>query len=255
MPEAIIFADAHVSEDAPESVERLVSFLSGPASRAKRVFILGDLFDFWFGPKQAAEPAYARVLGAIGRLAGSGVEVTFYHGNRDFYVSAAFGARYGFGVVEDFSIESVCGRRLLLCHGDMLCANDVRYHRMRAVVRNPLTRAILTHLPAGAARAMARFYRRASRREVAAKPQWVLGIDDRAALAHFAHGADAIVCGHTHRENVREFETPEGRKTLYALGDFGVEGSYIECEAGVLAHRRFEPGETGSRGLDAAGIP
>ena len=240
-PYAVIFSDAHVTDADPASAARVERFLAEVASAASAVYILGDLFDFWFGPRQARSSPYSDVLAALKRLCAAGVPVTFYHGNRDFYIDDALARDCGFRLVPDSSVETVSGRRVLLCHGDMLCANDVRYHRMKAVLRNPVTRAVITRLPASAGRFLAQLSRKASRREVAAKPQWVLGIDDAAVLDAFSAGADAVVCGHTHREGRREFPTPAGPRTLYTLGDFGANGSYLECTTDAFTCRRFEP--------------
>ncbi len=230
MPEAIIFSDAHVSQTSPQGAASLERFLADVCPSAQRVFILGDLFDFWFGPKQAKFEPYKGVLEAIGALAGAGTEVTFYHGNRDFYIDEELARRFSFKLVRDYSIEEICGRKMLLCHGDMLCTNDVRYHRMRAFLRHPATERLLRHLPSLLARIAARRFRAHSKRVVAAKPQWVLGINDEAVAEHFALGADTIVCGHTHSEGTRVYQTSRGPAELYRLGAFGADGSYIECD-------------------------
>jgi UDP-2,3-diacylglucosamine hydrolase len=237
MPEAILFSDAHVSEDDPAGAARLAAFLSDVCPKAKRVFILGDLFDFWFGPSQARRRPYSSVLESLAALAASGVEVTFFHGNRDFYIDDRMAETYGFRLVKDFSIENVCGRRVLMCHGDMLCANDKNYHRMRVIVRSPAVRFILTRVPAAIALKLARMYRWWSKRAVSGKSQHVLGVDANAVKAHLAHGADVVVAGHTHNSSRYEIETPEGTKTVYMIGDFGTEGAYIECDREGFAFR------------------
>ena len=225
--EAVIFSDVHARENDDEGLARLDRFLGEVAPDARRLYILGDFFDFWFGPKQARKNPYSDILARLGELSRSGVEVTFFHGNRDFYIDASFAARWGIRVVEDYSIEVIGGRRVYMAHGDMLCTNDRGYHRMRALVRNPVMKFILSHMPAAWAEGMARAYRAKSKRTVAAKTQWVLGIDDEAVKAAFRLGADAVVIGHTHRRGERVFDLGEGRRILYTLGDFGKEGSYL----------------------------
>lgn len=238
--DAILFADAHVSDADPAGAARLIRFLTDTCATARRVYILGDLFDFWCGPKQAGFEPYAKVLGAIRRLSESGIEVVFLHGNRDFYMDERTGARYGFRVVENFLIEDVGGRRTLLCHGDMLCTNDVKYHRTRAILRHGFTRAVLTRLPAQVAFRLARAFRRRSIRSVASKSRWVLGIDEGALDAHFGKGAEVIICGHTHCEGTKDYPAAAGPRKLYTLGDFGVQGSYLESGPGGLAFRRAD---------------
>lgn len=235
--EAIILSDVHASEDSACICRRFVEFLSGVAPRARRLFILGDLFDFWFGPRQADIAPYGEILGALAALASS-AEVTVFHGNRDFYLDAGIAGRFGFRLVAQSATETLCGRKALLCHGDMLCTNDVSYHRMRAVLESPAVEWLVTHSPTALARAMARFSRRRSKLAVTGKTQRVLGINEGALRASFAGGADVIVCGHTHVESTRTVETSAGPRTLYTLGDFGADGSYLVCDAGGFRFRR-----------------
>ena len=68
MLEAIIFSDAHVSDDDPAGAERVLSFLPRTCPSARRVFILGDLFNFWFGPSQARRRPYSAVLEGLAAL-------------------------------------------------------------------------------------------------------------------------------------------------------------------------------------------
>ncbi len=241
MPEVVIFSDVHLSEGDPSGAGRLMSFLQEVGARAGRIYILGDFFDFWFGPAQGRWRPFKDALQALSDLCASGVEVVYYHGNRDFYMDEKTAGSYGFRVVRDYSIENICGQRVLLCHGDMLCTNDISYHRARRVFRHPATERFARALPPFVARSLAKIYRFHSKRSVPAKARWVIGIEKDAVLRHFALGADTIICGHTHREGTVEFDTPEGRRELHTLGDFGREGSYIECGPSGMVFRRYEP--------------
>jgi len=239
MPEAIFFSDAHVSDADRECAVLTETFLAEVCPGARRVYILGDLFDFWYGPRQATVPPYAGVLERIAALSDAGVAVTFYHGNRDFYVDEDLARRFRFRLVKDDSIEQVCGQRVLLSHGDTLCTNDIKYQYMRAVLRCRLTAAVAKRLPVWAAERLARGFRRQSKREVAAKSQLVLGVDDEAVERSFARGADVIVIGHTHREGTRRFAALGGERVLYTLGDFGTTGSYLACDRAGFAFKTF----------------
>jgi len=246
MSEAIFFGDAHASEAGRESIGTLKGFLAEVCPRARRVFLLGDIFDFWFGSKQARTPAYRDILETVSTLARSGTQVSFYKGNRDFYVNADLAEKYRFRLVSDYSIEQVCGRRLLLCHGDGLCVNDRSYHRMKAILRHPVTETIVQNLPSPVARTLALLYRAQSRRGVPSKPGWVVGINDDEVLRRFRLGADAVVCGHTHEERRRTFRTDGGPRELLTVGDFGRTGSYLECDDGRLTFKHWNPGGSSS---------
>jgi len=243
MPEAILFSDAHLSETDRHGADTLLTFAREVCPAAERVYILGDLFNFWFGATQARWRPFKQILEALGDLVRSGVEVTFYHGNRDFYFDEETAERFGLRLVRDWSMEQIAGRKVLLCHGDMLCTNDLSYHRMRAILRHPAGIRVFRSLPAGAARSLAQLYRTYSKHTAGRKARWVIGIEPEAVLAHFARGADTIVCGHTHSEGKTEFETPEGKAQLFRLGDFGADGSYLVCDGGELHFRRFPPSD------------
>ena len=237
MPDAIIFSDAHISENNSAATERLLLFLRERCARTPRLYILGDLFDFWFGPSQAGMSPYRDVFEALREVAASGTIVTFYHGNRDFYLQEETAKCFGVRLVRDFSIEEICGRRVLLCHGDSLCVNDLSYHKMKRILRHPLVEQVATLLPAFLINRLARLLRVHSRRVVSGKSQRVLGIDEAALRRRFSEGVDIIVCGHTHIEGLASYETPDGG-TLFTLGDFGTEGSYLECSGAELTFRR-----------------
>lgn len=250
MPDAIIFSDAHIGENDPEATERLLEFLRERCARVPRLYILGDLFNFWFGPSQARMRPYRDVLEAIREVAATGTEVTFYHGNRDFYLHEETARRFRMRLVRDFSIEEICRRRVLMCHGDELCVNDLSYHKMKRVLRHPLVERAARLLPAFLVKRFAHLLRVHSRRVVSGKSQRVLGIDEAALRRHFSQGVDAIICGHTHIEGRASYETPDGARTLFTLGDFGARGSYLECSGADWVFRRA--GGAGGAGGKAA---
>ena len=228
MIDAILFSDAHAGEQDTQSAQRLLEFLETVCPEAKRVFILGDLFNFWFGPKQALWEPYRTVLGCIQRLADGGTEVVFCYGNRDFYLDEKIAGKFHFKIVPKHTIETFGSKRTLLCHGDGLCANDTSYRIMRRLLDNCIMRSLLSFIPVVVARGIGQFYRNFSSKTAKHKPAYVIEPDEKTVLEHFALGADRIVIGHTHKEGKRIYDTPDGPGEMYNLGDFGKDGSYVE---------------------------
>ena len=82
-------SDVHLSAGRPEQVDAFLAFLAGPCRRARRVYLLGDIFDAWLGDDDGRAP-HPRVERALSSLTAAGVKVEFIHGNHDFLVGDAF---------------------------------------------------------------------------------------------------------------------------------------------------------------------
>src|SRR5215470_8243794 len=113
------------------------ALLSFSSRGAAALYVLGDLFERWLGEDEAHDPFNRELLDRLGELAGSGVELSLIHGNRDFLFSDRAAARAGVKLIPDATVRELFGVRTLLMHGDTLCTDDVRYQRYRARVRRP----------------------------------------------------------------------------------------------------------------------
>src|SRR4029078_3752306 len=89
-PSAIFLSDAHLGAE-PKAAEadreaRLLAFLAALPGRADALYVVGDLFDFWFEYATALPRRHFRLLKALDDLQGSGVHVTLLTGNHDFWL-------------------------------------------------------------------------------------------------------------------------------------------------------------------------
>jgi UDP-2,3-diacylglucosamine hydrolase len=233
-------SDVHVSPERPEVTERFLRFLDRVGGEESRLFLLGDIFDFWVGPKQTRLPYVVPVLQKLRALTAAGVKVHYLAGNRDFN----FDARVNGGppprhLPEMLAVESH-GLRLLLTHGDLLCTGDRAYRRARTVGRSIPVRFAFGAMPLPLAAFLSRGYRRLSEREVARKPRRETAIDFGRVRAHLLHGHDAVVCGHVHRGARYRVDLPNGRKGEFlTLGDWRREGVYAVSAGDGLLLRKF----------------
>jgi len=218
--EDLFLSDLHLDERSADRLAALARLLDGHGRRARRVFILGDLFDAWIGRKQLAEPYVVQAADAIRLLTGRGVEVHFVAGNRDFYGLDALGRRTGMVTHKrGFAVESF-GRRLWVCHGHELLVHDRRTHLAQRVTHSAPVEWLFQSLPARLSTFLARGYRNHSGRVVRHKSSRMLATGDEAVLALFEAGHHAIVCGHTHRlaHTVYRWDDREGH--LWILGSW-----------------------------------
>ena len=108
-------ADAAVSRRAERAFCRWLDMV---AKDAKSIYLLGDIFDFWFEYRTVAPQGYVRVLGRLAELTDRGVEVVFYAGNHDMWCLDYLTRECGVRVVLKPQVESIAGRSVHLAHGD-----------------------------------------------------------------------------------------------------------------------------------------
>ncbi|MBI1849071.1 MAG: UDP-2,3-diacylglucosamine diphosphatase [Planctomycetes bacterium] len=242
----LFVSDVHLAPHLPELIDGFRRFVGYAAENAGALYVLGDLFDFWVGRKNARLPEYASVLDGFRHATSAGLPITFVPGNRDFQFDAAFGRTLGIEVTGDFHEVQLGGRRVMLHHGDLFCTRDRGYQALRRVVRNPVVRSVLRTMPLAASVALARIVRRKSDKAVARKPRAERALVDEAVVDWFRRGFDTVVCGHVHEAATRTITAGGVSGTLVTLGSFDEEGQFaaFDAQTSSITHERFETSTT-----------
>lgn len=128
----IYFAsDFHLGvPDHASSLEReklLVDWLSRIKTDAQEVYLMGDLFDWWFEHKYTAPQGYVRVLGKIAELTDSGIPVTLFTGNHDMWMFGYLEKELNVKIVRKPVTREFNGKKFFLAHGDGLGPGDTMY--------------------------------------------------------------------------------------------------------------------------------
>jgi UDP-2,3-diacylglucosamine hydrolase len=125
---------------------RFVAWLDHIAPTAEEIFIVGDLFDFWFEYKRAVPRGFTRVLGTLGRLTDQGIPVHFFTGNHDMWVFDYLPAETGV-VVHRAPVERTWNnKRFYIGHGDGLGPGDHGYKVLKKVFENPVAQWLFHRL-------------------------------------------------------------------------------------------------------------
>ncbi|MEQ8494410.1 MAG: UDP-2,3-diacylglucosamine diphosphatase, partial [Gammaproteobacteria bacterium] len=132
---ALFVSDLHLGAERPDKFALFHAFLERARTRARAVYILGDLFEVWLGDDDD-DPLHREVVAALAATSAAGVAVYFAHGNRDFLCGARFARETGATLLPDYAAFDIDGERIVVTHGDLLCTRDVKYQRFRRVVRN-----------------------------------------------------------------------------------------------------------------------
>jgi UDP-2,3-diacylglucosamine hydrolase len=212
MREAVyILGDVHL-RGTDDEVERLrqaslVAFFRSLPGRTRVLFLMGDLFDFWFEFYTGTPSGYDRVLAALGELTRSGVRVVFLPGNHDAWPGRAL-RKHGLRIVGPELCVELFGLRVLLAHGDGWARSDGGYRLLRAFVRIPAAVELFKFWPARLGTGLARWVSSLSR-DYAPDRDKRLRSEYRAAVRRrLRDGFDLVVIGHTHEAACVSF--PEG---------------------------------------------
>lgn len=137
-PTAIFVADSHFHLD-PDSAEqkriRLFGELMVLTQKADHLFLLGDIFDFWFDYPHFRLRGYDEILQALDQVKASGTKIHFVGGNHDIWAARFLHQRYGSNPDGEPFVITLGQRRIKVCHGDGLLSFDWAYNTFRTIVR------------------------------------------------------------------------------------------------------------------------
>ena len=132
-------SDVHLGlqvQDPARREKRFVDFLRGiPAAETEALYLLGDIWDFWYEYKDVVPKGYVRVFAALSDLMDAGVKVYFFPGNHDIWAYSYF-RELGMTVLEQPYVTVIGGKRFCLGHGDGLGPGDYGYKLMKWAFHN-----------------------------------------------------------------------------------------------------------------------
>lgn len=243
-------SDFHLgAPDAASSQERervIVRFLDGIKDDADEIFLVGDVFDFWYEYRLVVPKGYVRLLGKLAELSDRGVRLHFFMGNHDMWVKEYFQKEIGMLVYDRPIRFDRQGKKLLVGHGDGLGPGDRGYKRLKKLFRNPVAQWLFGILPPSVGMGVANYFSRRSRAQTGASEEIFLGAE-KEWLIHYASRkqsedpVDYYVFGHRHLPIDHPIE-PGAR--YINLGDWIRYQTYAILEDGVLQLRAFERPES-----------
>ncbi|MDN6279482.1 MAG: UDP-2,3-diacylglucosamine diphosphatase [Psychroflexus sp.] len=120
--------------------KKFVAFLDKAKEDAAAIFLLGDLFDFWFEYKEVVPKGFVRTLGKLAEISDSGIPIFFFVGNHDLWMDDYFQKELGIEVFHKPQKFVYNDKHFLIGHGDGLGPGDLGYKRMKKVFTNPFSK-------------------------------------------------------------------------------------------------------------------
>jgi UDP-2,3-diacylglucosamine hydrolase len=119
---------------------KFIEWIDSIKDDAEIIFLLGDLFDFWFEYKRAVPKGFVRILGKLAELSDSGIKIYFFVGNHDLWMRDYFETELNIPVFRKPKEFNFNGKSFLIGHGDGLGPGDIGYKRMKKVFTNPISK-------------------------------------------------------------------------------------------------------------------
>ncbi|HVG17152.1 MAG TPA: UDP-2,3-diacylglucosamine diphosphatase [Chitinophagaceae bacterium] len=173
------FSDIHLgAPDATSSRQRellVVDFLNAIKKDAFAIFLVGDLFDFWFEYEKVVPKGFVRILGKLAELTDSGIHIHFFVGNHDMWMKTYLQEELNIPVYFEPREFSFNKDKFLIGHGDGLGPGDHGYKKLKKVFRNPVSQRLFGLLPPYLGIGLANFSSRKSREATGSVEEEFLG--------------------------------------------------------------------------------
>ena len=222
--------------------KRFVKWLDFIKKDAKVIFLLGDLFDFWFEYKKVVPKGFVRTLGKLAELTDSGIQIYFFVGNHDLWMNGYFQKELNITVFHKPQNFSINGKKMLIGHGDGLGPGDKGFKRMKKVFTNSFCRFLFSWIHPDVGVRLAQY--------LSTKNKLISGVDDleykgddnewlvqyaKKKIKDFEY--DFFIFGHRHmplKVNI------EDKATYFNLGDWISYYSYGEFDGKNLDLKYFK---------------
>lgn len=143
-------SDAHLGSllltDKIEHERKLVRWLEQVRPSAQAIYLLGDIFDFWFEYKTVVPKGYVRLLGKLAEMVDAGIEIHFFTGNHDIWTFGYLEQEVGLIVHRKPETIDIGGKRFYMAHGDGL-DNDKGFKFIRKVFHSQLAQRLFGYFP------------------------------------------------------------------------------------------------------------
>jgi UDP-2,3-diacylglucosamine hydrolase len=209
-----------------------MKFLDFPGDHIDDLFILGDLFDFWFCRDNHIYPGFVAVIEKLVNLKKRGIRIHLFEGNHDFFLGEYFTKTHGITVFTESANIALDGRSILISHGDTIDRTNRKYILLRKLLRSGLFYRTQRSIPPSVLWKIARASSAVSKELTIESETIIARKMEEFALNKFHEGIDAVILGHCHIPLLKEYEIGGRRKTFVTLGDWIKHYSYLSYEDG-----------------------
>jgi len=223
--------------------KRFVAWLEFIKPMASELYLMGDIFDFWFEYKHVVPRGFTRFLGKLSELTDAGIPVHFFTGNHDIWLFDYLENECGVKVYRQPVVKSFNNKKVFLAHGDGLGDYDRHYNFLKSVFTNKLAQWLFARIHPNAGIGLANFWSGKSReKNNKVYGNKYLGDDKEFAVLYAKeylkdNKVDYFVFGHRH---VARTVGVGPHCQLVFLGDWIQHFSYGEFDGNTIELKYFD---------------
>ena len=242
----IYFAsDLHLGypDDASSLVreKNFIKWLDHIKKDAQHIFLLGDIFDFWFDYKYVIPKGFVRFQGKLAELVDSGIPITFFTGNHDMWMFGYFPDQFNIPVYYNHTELAYGNLKLLIGHGDGLGPGDYTYKLLKKVFRNPFCQWLFGKLNPNFGMWLAHTWSKGKKDKKMKKVLKFFGekefIYQFCKAYHINSPCDYYLFGHRHIPHIM----PLGESSKYInIGDWVANTSFAECDGKQVVLKEWD---------------
>jgi UDP-2,3-diacylglucosamine hydrolase len=226
-----------------EREDLVVSWLEEIRKDAAEIYLMGDIFDFWFEYAAVIPKGFIRFQGKLADLADSGIKITFFKGNHDMWMFDYFVKELGIQIISEELILERNGMKFYLHHGDGLGPGDAKYKILKKIFRSEFCQWLFARIHPNLGLAIARKWSKHSRLQNNQKEEfqdlekeWLVSYSKELLLKeHY----DFLIFGHRHLP----LDVQLGNSRYINLGEWMNFNSYAVFDGENLELRYFKKQE------------
>ncbi len=219
-------SDAHLGslliKNPREHEMKLVRWLESVRNNAEKIYLMGDIFDFWFEYKTVVPKGFVRLFGKLAEMTDAGIEIHFFIGNHDIWTFDYLEKEIGLIVHRTHKIHELHGKRFFLAHGDGLETRDNGFKILRKIFHSRTLQKLFMLVPPRIGQTFGYRWSKSNRLKNSHYENKFPG-EKEESLVVFAKengeklGVDFFVFGHRHY--VLDLQI-QNKKRVVILGDF-----------------------------------
>ncbi len=222
----------------------IVRWLNSIQHDAEAIYLVGDVFDFWFDYKRVVPKGYVRLLGKLAELRDQNIPIYFFQGNHDLWMFNYFQEEFSIPIYSHPIRKKIKGKEFFIGHGDGLGPHDKGYKRMKKVFTNPVCQWLFSKVHPDLGIRIAQFWSGKSRDQNEKTPESFLG-REKEWLYQYASKKlnespeiDYFIFGHRHLPLDLVLENKKSR--YINLGEWMNFNSYAVFDGEQLEINYFE---------------
>ncbi len=225
--------------------KHFVDWLDLIKADAAELFLVGDVFDFWFEYRKAVPRGFVRLLGKLAEISDSGIPIHLFTGNHDMWIFDYLPKEIGLELYREPIVREWSGKKFYIGHGDGLGPGDHGYKFIKKVFKNPFLQWAFARLHPNFGIGLADYFSRTSRAKTGEKDAIFLGEDEEWLVIYCKEVLeqqfyDYFIFGHRHLP-LDIALNPEGSRYIN-LGDWISYFTFGEFNGEEMLLKQFKIG-------------